>query len=46
MLIQQGLISREEMKGELSIREKSFREEVQQSTRDQVLAYRKDFQAA
>lgn len=44
MLVQQGLLSREEMKGDISIREKSIREESYQTTRDQVLAARKGFQ--
>ncbi|WP_062120199.1 hypothetical protein [Aureimonas sp. AU40] len=37
MLIQEGLISREEMKGELTIRRKNIAEEESKTQRDQVL---------
>lgn len=38
MLVQLGLISREEMKGELSIREKSAREDALESSKETLLA--------
>lgn len=41
MLVQMGLISREEMKGELSIRAKSSAEEAREASIQQVLARRR-----